>query len=573
MIAVYIDNKVEKYYEEIYYTLDFVFKTLGYEFKCITKLDQLNENDILFYYGLIEPNIREAHILAFDKIMFYIPIEIILYSTGTDTEQLKSMLRSINLPEPLPFFSKRAITTPVLYSNNDDLYYGKFQFDIFANIFLNLVNYHAHSSFTEDNFGKMADSNTFLHEYSLFSYINVFLWLIDNFLQNSVKEKKTHFLVKKEFWPSAENFAVAVSHTIDRLQKWNTSSIFSSTFNELMMFYKVQYNLKSFFSKSKYMITNIEEYWNFEEIYEIEDKYKIKSTYFWGVESDSNEDVDYNIEEPDIAEEMRKIKDKGNEIALLASAKSYRSDSHSRQKKVLLKAINDKNIGVRQKKFKYDFEVTPELHNKNEYIYDSSMSFLNHIGFKNGIGFPYRIFSQRKKNKTRKTGFYFKKNCLEIPLSFSDNALKISRTKVLTYEKAIELMNKLIKAMNSVNGLLTLDFSISNFANVNYAPILFEETLEILKQKKVFWGTYQEIAEWWKKRETVLIKELSKDIFSIYFPTKMKKISISLFGNFDIEEIKGAKSKVENNRVIFENIKADTTVIIELQEKEEKVIS
>ena len=573
MIAVYIDNNVEKYYEEIYYTIDFVFKTLGYEFKCITKLDQLNENDILFYYGLIEPNEKEALILAYDKIMFYIPVEIILFSTGTDKEQLKSMLKTIDLPRPLPCFSKKKIEAPALYSHNDDLYYGKFQFDIFGNIFLNLINYHTHSSFTDDNYGKISDPNTFLLEYSLFPYINAYLWLIDKFLQNSVTEKKTHFLVKKEFWPLSENFAVAVSHPIDSLQKWKSSTIFSSSLNELIMFYKVQYNLRSSFSKIKYLITNIEEYWNFEEIHEIENKHKIKSTYFWGVESDSSEDVDYKIDEPDIAEEMRKIKDRGNEIALLASAKSYRSDTHSNQKKILSDAINDKNIGVRQNRFKYDFEVTPELHNKNDYLYDSSMSFRNHIGFKNGIGFPYRIFSQRKRDKIGKIGLDFKKNCLEIPLTFYDNALKISKTKILTYDKATELMNDLIKATNSVNGLLTLDFSISNFADVNYAPILFDETLKKLKQRKVFWGTYKEIAEWWKKRETVLIKELSRDNFSIYFPTKIKKISIPIFGNFKIEEIKGTECKIENNCMIFENVKADTTVIVELQEKEEKAIS
>ncbi len=566
MIAVYIDNKIEKYYEEIYYTLDFIFQTLGYEYKCITKLDQLNDNDILFYYGLIEPNEREAHILAFNKILFYVPVEITLYSVQNfEIEKLKNLLKNISLVGNIvPVFSKQILKTPVLFSSNEKLYYGKFLFDIIGNIFFSLVNHYTHISCSDENSGKISDSDTFLLEYSLFPYINAFLWLMDNFLQNSIKEKQTHILVKKDFWPAAENFAVCISHTVDHLQKWNYSSIITSTINELMMFYKVRYNFKSFFSKLKYLMTNIEEYWNFEEIYEIEDKYKVNSTFFWGVESNSKDDADYLIDEPDVEEEINRIKEKGNEIALLASSKSYRSDTHANQKKSLLNAINEKNIGVRQNKFKFDFDITPELHNKNNYLYDSSMSFLDHTGFKNGIGFPYRIFPRGKKDKTGKTGKQFKKNCLEIPLTFSDNSLKLSKVKILSMEKAAELIDKLMKSVNNVNGLFSLDLSVPNFADINYTRTLFDQMLKNLHQKKIFWGTYKEIAAWWEKRESVLIKELSRDMFSVYFPAEIKKISISFYGNFKFHEIKGAENNILGNRIIFKDVKADTNVIIKL---------
>ena len=74
MIAIYVDNKLKRFDNKIKFTFDFIFNTLGYEFKYIHKLDQLQQNDILFYYGLIEPTIKEAYILAMDKILFFIPV-------------------------------------------------------------------------------------------------------------------------------------------------------------------------------------------------------------------------------------------------------------------------------------------------------------------------------------------------------------------------------------------------------------------------------------------------------------------------------------------------------------------
>ena len=74
MIAVYIDPKLQKFISEIKYTFSFIFKTLGYELKFISKIDQVMNNDILFYYGLIQPSFKEAYYLAKNKVLFFIPV-------------------------------------------------------------------------------------------------------------------------------------------------------------------------------------------------------------------------------------------------------------------------------------------------------------------------------------------------------------------------------------------------------------------------------------------------------------------------------------------------------------------
>ncbi len=47
MIAIYVDSKLTKFEKKVKYTFDFIFNTLGYEFKYIQKLDQLQQNALL----------------------------------------------------------------------------------------------------------------------------------------------------------------------------------------------------------------------------------------------------------------------------------------------------------------------------------------------------------------------------------------------------------------------------------------------------------------------------------------------------------------------------------------------
>ena len=75
MITVYIERGLRKYTRAVKYILDYTFMTLGYEYRYISRLDQLGVEDILFYYGLICPTLKEAYILALNRLLVFIPFE------------------------------------------------------------------------------------------------------------------------------------------------------------------------------------------------------------------------------------------------------------------------------------------------------------------------------------------------------------------------------------------------------------------------------------------------------------------------------------------------------------------
>ena len=558
MIAVYIDKHLEKFEREIRYTCDFIFKTLGYEFKFISTISELEENDILFYYGLIKLTVDEAYFVAFRRIIFFVPFDADLYEPQKMSDsQIRSFLREIKLSHPLPIIAKNSFTLPINCFFDENIYYGIFNFDFIGNIYFHL------SEIRKFGKGKDAEDSPF-RKYGKYPFVNTFLWLLEQFIDDAMKEKKDYFIFKKEFWPEAQKFAAVVSHNIDKLQKWDFGGYLISFFSDLFYFYKFKYFFRELFRKLRFLFTNIEEYWNFSIIEEMETEHKIKSTFFLGTENEAPEDVDYDTEDEELKEEISKILQSGKEISLLASYFSYKSDVHEKQKKNLMQILKKKRCGVRQNGFRFDLNFTPQLHNKHEFIYDSSLTFAKNSGFVCGIGFPFFVLSSRKLFTGNK--FQYFRNCPEIPLVFTDSTLKLSKTKQVPFEDAKKMVENIFQAVRSVNGLLTFDFSLSNFADVPYNRRLFETVLEKISRKDVFSATYMELADWWKLRNSVMIRRISKNKVSIYFPENTEKFAVSFYGNRRIILPKSENVVLEKNLLKFSKVAADTTFEIELSE-------
>jgi len=563
MIAIYVDSKLKRYENKIKFAFDFIFNTLGYEFKYIHKIDQLQKNDILFYYGLIEPSIKEAYILAMDKILFYIPICADLFQQKALTlEKIKKKTEIINLKRKIPVISDNELNAPIQYYNNEDLFYGIYKFDVVGNILFNLETVQTIEEVKRDDHGWLLDDVVPFQVFHQEPYVNMLLWLIERCIQDSLERNGKVFLVKKEYWPSAENFAASFSYNIDKLHKWSLGRMISSTFEDILIFYKIKHVFHRFLSKIKYLLTNIEEYWNFEIIDQIENLHKISSTSFFGTESILKKDIDYSIHNRDIQKEIRNIYTKGNEIALLASVNSGKQDILHKQKDQLTKLLGKELIGVRHNHFCYDPRLTNEFHRKNGFIYNSSIGFHQKSGFLNGLGFPFYQFGSHGSDLRSSFGWH----SLELPMIFFDDHLKLSKSSTISYENAQEIVDHLIESIECVNGFISFNYSISNFDEISYNKQLLNYTLEEIKPKNVFIATFMQIAQWWKKRESIEIFE-SEDRFYLYFPAQTDKFTISIFGNFEIDQIKHADAEIKENTIHFSNIKLDSKIEVVLKQR------
>jgi hypothetical protein len=347
------------------------------------------------------------------------------------------------------------------------------------------------------------------------------------------------------------------------LKKWNFSSLLKSMFQDILLFYKISHFFKNGIRRLKYIVTNIEEYWNFDIINDIEKEFGIKSTYFWGAGTEGRDEFDYSINDHDIAAEMKHQLEAGNEIGLLGSQNSYKEDLLAEQKQKLISMTDSEKIGVRQYRFRYDPEITPEYHSKYTFLYDSTRSFTDRNGFKNGIAYPFYNVADAPSGDEYQFALFKSHNCLELPLTYSDDHLRLSEVKNISFEQARDKMSTLVRVLKFYNGLITFDFSIKNFAEISYNKNLYKETLTQLIEDKAFLTTYRNIAEWWIQRDSVVIRENRNDVM-IYFPLSFKNFTIKLLGNYTLDNTDRYPLEIREDKLIFTDVKADTTVKLKL---------
>jgi hypothetical protein len=306
--------------------------------------------------------------------------------------------------------------------------------------------------------------------------------------------------------------------------------------------------------KLRYMFTNYEPYWNFDILTEIEEKHELRTTYFFGTEHEVPEDTDYNPDDDELKEIAAEVLKTGNEISLLASYASLKNDILPRQKAALQKAFEVKDIGVRQNHFRYDPKTTPQYHDNLSVIYDSSRCYAERPGFRNGIAFPYKVYSGVVKQTYR---------YLELPLQFSDSLLHLSRYKIMSYQNAQNIIRSLIHSLRDCNGLLVFEFNISNFAEIPYNKRLYMFAVDMLKQQPAYIDTLGGIAKWWKQRQYVEITEHDDEIV-LFFPEAVKKFSLRIEGFKNILSVEGAKHILRKNGLTLSDIELGSTVSIRL---------
>lgn len=561
MIAIYIDHKLKKSENEIKYSFSFIFKTLGYEFKFVTQLDQILPNDILIYYTSDNLTMKETHQLAMNRLFFHIPTFEELLQPGKMTQaEIENYTQEIMLNKKIPVIHKEMIRYPIQYFKQKEIFIAKLNFDLVGNIFFHLINYN---EVGKKNY-PLKDEDICFSNYHLVPFVNNLLWLMENCIQDTIQQQKKYFILKKEFWPQSENIGVSFSHSIPTLRKWTWKKIFQTSLQDIFQFFRIKIVIKNFLSMWKYILTNIEEYWNFSIINELENLHDVNSTFFFGISLKNVVSFDYKITNKNVRNEIKSNLAQGNEVSLLASADINFSNELARQKEELCLLTSAKKIGIRHYMGKFDPQKTTEIHKKNGFDYDSSETFLNRLGFKHGIAFPYHLHPLKKFGK--KSRFQFQTRYFELPISFSDHALRINDETFIPVEQIQKYYHEIIEALEFCKGYLHFDLSVANFTDIKYLKGLYRYILEDLKTRNAFIAPCIEIANWWKKRESVEISESETGVL-IYFPDRFKRFSFRLIGNFSIISIDGAKAEIKENLIKFIDIQPDTKVQIFLSKK------
>ena len=245
---------------EITYTFSFMFQTLGYNFRFLEDLEELKTNDILLIYGYTEPTPEELKSLAKHYITLFIPCDPDFFDAKAySADRLRRCMREIKLLNITPIVSARKFEYPAENYTESEISGGKINFDLVGNLFLHLSNLEESSDAGSMEKGFYPDSASAFYNYRETPIVDNLLWLMDSLIKEHCRAKN-NCIVQKLLWPSAQQAAVLLSHSIDDLQKWDVSSIILSLPDDLAMFFTFRWKQLAHTLKGKlqYLFTNYE---------------------------------------------------------------------------------------------------------------------------------------------------------------------------------------------------------------------------------------------------------------------------------------------------------------------------
>ena len=191
-----------------------------------------------------------------------------------------------------------------------------------------------------------------------------------------------------------------------------------------------------------------------------------------------------------VAEMMREINRQGWEIGLHPSWYSFDDvDELKRQKEALEKALNHDIVSIRQHFLHYDIRVTPAVHAKAGFKYDSTLGFNDNVGFRFGTSYPWYLYDLKAEKQLP---------IKEIPLIMQDGAmLNPAKGMRLDKDTAFQYLKQIAEAVEKVGGVLTLLWHPYYIIKPEWWD-LYLRTLNYLKKKNAWFGSVREVGEVWE---------------------------------------------------------------------------
>jgi hypothetical protein len=329
-----------------------------------------------------------------------------------------------------------------------------------------------------------------------------FIDQIDDFFLSMIKSAYQHgglFLINKTFWPEGKPLAVCLTHDVDETRKtyqWITYPL------KLIK----KFDRRGIVNQIKSLVKKIqgeEPYWTFETVLEMEKEVDAVSSFYFLREKSPVRVLDrktwrhlgrrYNWNDPDIARLILSLEERGWEAGLHGSFDSFTSGEKIHQEKRELEQILGITVtGVRQHNLNLAIPSTWLYHEKENFLYDSTLGSNRCTGFRWGTSHAFRPFFLKENRLI---------NVLEIPLIIEDIPFFRDadpwRDFLLLFDKT-----------SKYHGILTLLWhpAVLNSLEYPYWSGAYKKILEYCKGGNTWITSGREIARWWHKREAVIFE-------------------------------------------------------------------
>ena len=337
------------------------------------------------------------------------------------------------------------------------------------------------------------------------------LWVACSEMDLSALEPE---LTRKPLWPSDKKFAICLTHDVDRLNKYRLSaipkSVFAKTKSLLMSKTKAtapqqeegptasgyprlqdMFNLAYDWIKVMLKLKK-DPFDTFDYMLNLEQEYGFKSSFYFMTGGNSRFDNRYSINEPRAIKLIRQIEDKEDEVGLHGSYNSYNNlEQINLEKARLDKIAGNKEYGCRQHYLRWETPTTWQTHEKAGLLYDTTLSFADHAGFRCGICVPFRPFNIVANRKL---------NIWELPLTVMEGSLHEYNYQNLTPEAAYEQIVSYIDAVKRFNGAFVLLWHNSAFNSLGRRgewKEVYEKVMKYISQQNAWVTSGREIIDWW----------------------------------------------------------------------------
>ncbi len=314
---------------------------------------------------------------------------------------------------------------------------------------------------------------------------------------------------EKPTWPDGKPFAVCLTHDVDhvslsskhqalRKRSFQLASATSRTRKAKML---ICFGID--FLRNAKRHDQEDPLHCYERWLEVEKEAGARSTFFFwpglsAVTKRHNTDCLYELSDSmvfdnqrcTVAEMIREIDRQGWEIGLHPSWYSYNDvDELKRQKESLEKALGKEVVSVRQHYLHYDIRITPTVHAKAGFKYDSTLGFNDNIGFRFGTCYPWALYDLETEEEL---------SIMEIPFIMQDGAmLNPNKGLRLDEDTAFRYVVQMTEAVEKVGGVLTLLWHPDSIIKPDWWN-LYLRALNFLSQRNPWFTSVKEIGNWWK---------------------------------------------------------------------------
>ncbi len=293
---------------------------------------------------------------------------------------------------------------PVLFPNSNEIssYYSQngnivFRHDYIKSAFYLLSGYQEYNNKNLDRFGRFTSTHSIQSRLGILNK-PVVNYYFSEIIQGIEEFCSTHNIKLKKREPSIP-FTFFLTHDVDRIKYFNINSLLYT----IKLLFRINGEGKSKISlfreavRIAFHIINIfdrkDPFWNFEELTKRENELGISSTYFFLPRDQKHVDSYYNIADKKIRKLINYLHEEGNEIALHGTVRSSESLVSLRMIVAdFLKETSLSQTGIRQHRLMWQHPSTARNHDIAGILYDSTLCFADHEGFRNSYCCPFKVF-------------------------------------------------------------------------------------------------------------------------------------------------------------------------------------